>query len=116
MTKHMIDLRDSFSKQASRDAFRDVVQDNIENAADYEPRQVAKACEDKLYHDLNSLIDELYHNYDNRAEDALGELPDPISFYTHVDLASWLEDDLINGGFDILKLDNGAGYTILLND
>lgn len=102
MTK--IDILDAYANQTQHDLFRDAVKKNL--VTDYQGALLERFT--GVRKSFDDMVDYLYSVYENRAEEALESVPDDVIFYVKVDLSQWLEDDILNGDFDIIELNEHA--------
>ena len=93
----MIDLDSAFDDFTEESLFRKVIIDNTEDLDGYDPKNAL------IFDNLDDLFIALFKNYQYTWSKEFDKIKYPLHFYTHIDYASMLRDDIYTGYITITK-------------
>lgn len=104
-----IDLKSAYDEFTQEDLFRQVCEENIGDADEYDRDQIET---DKrqfgCWKSVTEMAQDLLKMYQSRWQNKVDSIDDTLNYYVTVDYSSMLQDDLFTGYFDLLKCSNGT--------
>lgn len=104
-----IDIKEAYDEFTQEDLFRQVCEENIGDASEYDDSQIeTDKSQFGCWKNITEMAQDLLKMYQSRWQNKVDSIDDTLNYYVTVDYSSMLQDDLFTGYFDLLKCSNGT--------